>query len=170
MGWPIGEIGEVRCEYCVKKPFRAIDRSDSLGDSASPREPAYPFVRELSVDGAVRLGIGRLGSALEQAAAQALLERGPARVAAGVVADLAGEGVDLGVEVVEVVKRDRLERHRQLRAAELVRAVWLTIMCLSRSSSSGGNGSPVRSAVRSTLSRSISTPMTRWPTSWPSSV
>src|SRR4051812_49116140 len=51
------------------------------------------------------------------------MERGPTRLAARVVADLAGEGVDLGVEAVEVVQRDRLEGHRYLGAAELVGAV-----------------------------------------------
>ena len=98
------------------------------------------------------------------------LERRPARLAAGVVADLAGEGVDLGVEVVEAVQGDRLERHRQLGLPNSWVPWWLTIMCLSRRSSSCGNGSPVRSATFATFSRSISTPITRWPTSWPSSV
>ena len=40
-------------------------------------------------------------------------------VLARVLADLSGEGVDLGVEVVEVVERDGLGGHRELDAAEL---------------------------------------------------
>src|SRR4051812_12496670 len=60
---------------------------------------------------------------LEQPAAKVLVERGPARLAAGVVADLAAEGVDLGVEAVQIMERDRLQRHGHLGTAELVRPV-----------------------------------------------
>src|SRR5689334_12939701 len=77
-----------------------------------------------------RLGVQAIGRALldvraplEQSPPEVRMEWGPARLTAGVVADLAGEGMDLGVEAVEVVERDRLQGHRHLRAAELVRAV-----------------------------------------------
>src|SRR3954453_6553622 len=91
------------------------------GPSGRGRSPLPPpgFVSQPGV-GARQL---QAGSPLVQSPAQALLEGSPARVAAGVVADLAAEGVDLGVEVVQVMEGDGLERHRQLRAAELVRAV-----------------------------------------------
>ena len=48
----------------------------------------------------------------EETAAEVLVGLGPVPLSAGVVAGLAGEGVGLGVEVVEVVQRHGIGRHR----------------------------------------------------------
>src|SRR5205823_5768684 len=84
------------------------------------------FVRLHLFDTIGRRCIRRVASlrrSLEEAPLQRLIERRPGRRLVAVFPDIAREGVHLGVEVVERVERDRLRRHGQLWAAELVGAV-----------------------------------------------
>ena len=90
------------------------ERIDACRAFETARDEASPSGVPAVLDG---------GAALEDPAGEARLIRGPRGVPGRVVADLAREGVELGVEVVEVMERDRLGGHRELRAAELVGAV-----------------------------------------------
>src|SRR4051794_819583 len=101
-------------------PDAATSQSIPAIESRLPRIARCPLPCSLGGAGFNPLG-GRRRS-LEQTTAQVLLERRPARLATRVVPDLAREGVDLSVEVVQVMKRHRFQRHRQLGTAELVRA------------------------------------------------
>ena len=60
---------------------------------------------------------------LKQLALQVLLERRPTAVRVDIVANELPKAIEFRVEIVQVVQRDRFERHRQLRAAVLVFAM-----------------------------------------------
>src|SRR5262245_23860678 len=105
----------------ISRSINSRHRSSSSGDCAR-RYSSSAFL----YCGVRLAGIalpGPLFPALIELAAEGLVVAGPGAVAAGVFLEELSDAVELGVEVVEQVQSDRLERHRQLRAAELIFAV-----------------------------------------------
>src|SRR5262249_13938975 len=93
-------------------------RSNPVNEQDEPRSPLF-FVLLPATSGPIPL----LRRALNQPPLQRLVERRPRRAGVAVLADVAREGVQFRVEVVQVMKGDGFGRHRQLWTAEFVAAM-----------------------------------------------
>src|SRR5262245_58696246 len=76
-----------------------------------------------SSDPLPRIDAFAVAAAREEAALERRVERRPRGASVGVLADVSRKTMYLRVKVVEVVQGNCLGRHRQSRAAKLVRAV-----------------------------------------------